>query len=414
MRSLGHFQFEINNTEWLRDYEQFCWLDSGSFPGKHLIGLGNRSEFRGKGIQDLDQLQTWLDKESEFAFGYFNYKLKDQLEDLKSKNECLIEFPDLYFFTPEILIKGDGKHWELFSDSVFDPHVLIAKMEGQPEPLPGLDIHLESQITKSEYLDSLNGIQEHIQLGDIYEMNFCQAFYAKSKAIDPFHTYSRIRNKLGGPMSSFARFGDKFILSSSPERYLQKIGSKVISEPIKGTLKRSEDPQVDFRLREALRTSEKDRAENVMIVDLVRNDLSHIARKASVKVEELCEIYSFPKVHQMISRVSCEFDDSFELVDIIRHSFPMGSMTGAPKIRAMELIEEYESFNRQLYSGSIGYFDPEGNFDFSVLIRTLFIDQKKDLCLIPAGGAITILSDPEQEYEECLLKVEGIRDLLRS
>lgn len=414
MKSLGKFKFEINNTEWLRDFEQFCWLDSGNFEGKHLIALGIRSEFIGSGSQDLDQLQKWLDRHSEYAFGYFNYELKNQLETLESNNSKLIEFPDLYFFTPEIMIKGDGKKWEIFSETSFDHDVLIKDMQREESTLPAIQIHLKSQISKSDYLNSLRNIQDHIQLGDIYEMNFCQAFYANSSSIDPFHTYSRIRRKVGGPLSSFSRFGNKYILSSSPERYLQKTGSKVISEPIKGTLKRSEDPKQDKALRQELKNSEKDRAENIMIVDLVRNDLSHVAKKSSVKVEELCEIYSFPKVHQMISRVSCEFDDRLNLVDIIRHSFPMGSMTGAPKIRAMELIEKYESFSRQLYSGSIGYFDPEGNFDFNVLIRTLFIDQSKDLCLIPAGGAITILSDPEEEYEECLLKVEGIRDLLRS
>ena len=203
---------------------------------------------------------------------------------------------------------------------------------------------------------------------------------------------------------------DYSIFSGSPERFLKKVGSKLISEPIKGTAKRGLTKTEDEELIKSLVSDPKERAENVMIVDLVRNDLSKIATKNSVQVEELCQIYSFETVHQMISRISCDIKESASFTEIIKATFPMGSMTGVPKIRAMELIEEHESFKRGVYSGSIGYIKPNGDFDFNVVIRSLVYNRKNNYLSCSVGGAITIQSDPEKEYEECLIKVKRILD----
>ena len=191
---------------------------------------------------------------------------------------------------------------------------------------------------------------------------------------------------------------------------MKKTGDKLMTQPIKGTAKRHTDKAEDELLKQALMADPKERAENVMIVDLVRNDLSKVATKNSVFVDELCGIYSFETVHQMVSTVSCQLKENTTIKEILRATFPMGSMTGAPKVSAMQLIEEFEDFKRGIYSGSIGYIDPQGDFDFNVVIRSLFYNKAKKTMTCDVGGAITIQSDPEKEYEECLTKVKRILD----
>ena len=197
-------------------------------------------------------------------------------------------------------------------------------------------------------------------------------------------------------------------MCASPEQYLQKTGNKIISKPIKGTIKRSSEFEEDELLKAKLFNSEKDKSENVMIVDLVRNDFSKCAEKGSVKVDELFGVYSFPQVHQMISTVSARLKAGVSGVSAIKSSFPMGSMTGAPKIKAMELIEKEEVFKRGLYSGSVGYFNPEGDFNFNVVIRSLFYSPELTQLSFAIGGAITDGSNALDEYEESLLKAKAI------
>jgi len=201
-------------------------------------------------------------------------------------------------------------------------------------------------------------------------------------------------------------------LSASPERFLKKINNKLISQPIKGTIKRGGSKIEDENLKFALKNDNKELAENIMIVDLVRNDLTRTVLNASVKVEELCEIYSFKQVHQMISTISAEIDNNLALSDIFKNTFPMGSMTGAPKIRAMEIIEKYEKTKRGLYSGAVGYINPKGDFDFNVVIRSIFYNSENNYLSFTVGGAITANSVPENEYNECLLKAKAILEVL--
>lgn len=201
-------------------------------------------------------------------------------------------------------------------------------------------------------------------------------------------------------------------MSASPERFLKRNGTHVVSQPIKGTARRAENMEEDEGLKEALRTDEKERSENIMIVDLVRNDLSHYASKGSVIVEELCKIYTFEQVHQMISTITASVALEIDSVDLIKSVFPMGSMTGAPKIAAMQLIEKLESTKRGLYSGAIGYFAPNGDFDFNVVIRSILYNAEKQFVSFSVGSAITARSVPEKEYEECLLKAKAMRTVL--
>jgi len=255
-------------------------------------------------------------------------------------------------------------------------------------------------------------MQQHIAKGDIYEANFCQEFYAKNTLINPLATYTALNNISSPPFASFFKFEEYYALSASPERYIKKEGNKLISQPIKGTAKRVSNSDDDKNLAESLSTNNKERAENIMIVDLVRNDLSKTALKGSVKVEELCKVYSFKQVHQMISTITSEVNNLYTPVDVLKTTFPMGSMTGAPKVSAMQIIEDLEVSKRGLYSGAIGYFTPEGDFDFNVVIRSILYNSEKKYVSFSVGSAITAKSDIDSEFEECLLKAKAMRQVL--
>ena len=254
----------------------------------------------------------------------------------------------------------------------------------------------------------------HIERGDIYEANFCQEFFSENTKIDPLKSYLHLNEISKPPFATFLKFDKHYVLSASPERYLKKTGERIVSQPIKGTAKRLEDPSEDKKMVEKLSLDPKERSENIMITDLVRNDLSKIAEKGSVKVEELCKIYSFEQVHQMISTISCTVSADLSPVKIIKNTFPMGSMTGAPKISAMKIIEELEDAKRGLYSGAVGYFEPNGDFDFNVIIRSILYNEDLNYVSYSVGGAITVKSIPENEYEECLIKAKAMREVLES
>jgi len=267
------------------------------------------------------------------------------------------------------------------------------------------------KIHKEAYKNKVRKLLAHIHRGDIYEANFCQEFYAHG-TLDPLATYTRLNAISSPPFASFFKREDHFLLCASPERYIRKEGNILISQPIKGTAARGTNPVEDCAFAKALSTDPKERSENIMIVDLVRNDLSRIAAKGSVRVTELCKIYPFKQVHQMISTIQATVIAGVSPVDILKATFPMGSMTGAPKVRAMELIEDLEETQRGLYSGSVGYITPDGNFDFNVVIRSILYNSAADYISYTVGGAITSKSDPDKEYEECLLKAKALRQVL--
>ena len=270
---------------------------------------------------------------------------------------------------------------------------------------------MNARTGREEYLQQAEAIMRHIQRGDIYEMNFCLEFFAEDVSIHPASTWLALNARSPMPFACYYRSTDFHLLCASPERFLKRTGKRILSQPIKGTAPRGKDAESDRMQRNKLAADEKEMAENIMIVDLVRNDLSRTAVRGSVKVDELMGIHTFPALHQMISTVSAEVEEHTPATDIIRAAFPMGSMTGAPKVRAMQLIEQYENARRGLFSGSVGYFTPGGDFDLNVVIRSIQYREDRYLSF-SAGSAITVRSDAAKEYEECLLKAKTMMNVL--
>jgi para-aminobenzoate synthetase component 1 len=273
-------------------------------------------------------------------------------------------------------------------------------------------INIEQRISKDIYLKKVSKILEHIHRGDIYEANFCLEFFIENANINALEKFLKLNEISKSPLSVYFKNNKQFLLSASPERYLKKEGELLISQPIKGTAKRFLDPIEDEKSKKQLASDPKERAENIMVSDLVRNDLSRTAQKGSVKVEELCSIYSFKQVHQMISTITSNLDSQYTEIDAIKTTFPMGSMTGTPKVSVMKIIEELEETKRGLYSGAVGYFTPNGDFDFNVVIRSILYNQENKYVSFSVGSAITSQSVPEKEYEECLLKAKAMHEVL--
>lgn len=365
--------------------------------------------------QAFEELERFLKEQQDWAFGHLSYELKDELENLRTRTAKWINFPALHFFRPKLILhlKKDHCLAEYLPEALDETEVRriyesLAR-GGEKKSTTRKGVELEPGSSRASYLKKVQALQEHIQKGDIYEANFCQEFFSKNIRIDPYATFLKLQELAKAPMGAFYKLGDAHLLCASPERYLRILNGKVLAQPIKGTAPRGRNEEEDRQLAEQLSKDPKERAENVMIVDLVRNDLSRTAERGSVEVEELCGVHPFPTVHQMISSIRSKIAPECNALDVIRSSFPMGSMTGAPKVRAMELIEAYEEIRRGLYSGAVGYVDPEGNWDLNVVIRSLLYDEKESYLSAMVGGAITARSDPEKEYEECLLKAAALK-----
>src|SRR5690606_10112125 len=364
-------------------------------------------------------LRARMGKDRDWWFGYFSYELKDRLEDLVSENGDGLDFAVLHFFRPQklIFLKEDGLHFhylQTHEGEVERDLADILAMDPAPRQKGSREstVAIKMRIHKEAYFEKVGRFLQHIQRGDIYEANFCQEFYAVPQRIDPLDTFKKLNDISQPPFAAFMAMGHRYLMCASPERYLKKQGQKVVSQPIKGTAARGRDLAEDKKLREMLEADEKERAENLMITDLVRNDLSKSALRGSVRVEELCKVYGFKQVNQMISTISAEVAADKNPVELIQESFPMGSMTGAPKVSAMRIIEDLEQSKRGLYSGALGYFDPQGNFDFNVVIRSILYNARKKYVSYSVGSAITAKSDPDKEYQECLLKAKAMRSVL--
>lgn len=398
----------------------------------------------------------------DWYLGWLCYELKDEIFGIGEKlPDSLVGFPTLHFFRPRWILILDGERIRLGYDprynsedearsfltsvtewqrmgaegneteplqatpdcSQVDKASEFEAVKSKPSHLKSKEKHcgslkdldgifLEPAISREDYIEDVKGLQEHIHRGDIYEVNYCMEFNARGHIADPAALFVRLVERSHMPFAAFIKFGRKYALSASPERFITKRGNKLYSMPMKGTAPKGSTPAETEANRRQLQESEKERAENIMITDLVRNDLSVVATKGSVMVEELCGIYSFPSILQSVSTISAEIPGNTTLEAILRATFPMGSMTGAPKISAMQLISEFEKRKRGLFSGSIGYISPDGDFDLNVVIRTLLYDEDSAFLSYTAGSAITALSDAEQEYEECLLKAKLMRSLL--
>ena len=421
-------KFRQKLVSFLRDYDTFSLLDSNQIrdsksiagkPDYHrydlLAGIGVKQIINANAGNAISQLQKQWENNPCWLFGYFSYELKSETEPVSSSHTEQFGLPDLFYFEPEIIISLIGNEITIESHTAQSPEEIynfiinseiITTTSVQP-------VMLKPAFDREDYINKVKLLIDHIIEGDVYEVNLCQQFFAEDTEIEPFTLFQRLCEVSPQPFSAFMRIErNVFVLSASMERYLYKEGQKVVSQPIKGTVRRGKDPEEDAALANQLLHDEKERAENVMIVDLVRNDLSRSAIPGTVKVEELFGIYPFPQVFHMISTISAELLPEKNGFDAIRRSFPMGSMTGAPKIMAMELIEKYESSRRGVYSGALGYFTPKGNFDLSVVIRTMIYNAARQHLSIHAGSAITYDSIPEKEYDECLLKISGWKKIL--
>lgn len=374
-----------------------------------LVGIGCETEFLLHSDLNWPALNAFLDEhKGKTLFTVINYQLG---LDILSVPHAPNQLPLLRVWVPESTYLYEGAtayHLEGKNDET--NLQLAVDLFRKNEPAPS--IRWSAKIDQKTYLERILQLKEHIQLGDIYELNFCQLIDSQEielTSIQPF--FRRMWEANPTPFAGLVETTDWMLASASPERFIQRKGTKLISQPIKGTAPRGLTDLEDLQNRNNLQTSKKERAENVMIVDLVRNDLSRVAAKGSVHVDELCEIYTFPTVHQLISTVSCELKETATFSEILKAAFPMGSMTGAPKKSAVELAEKYEGFSREFYSGSFGVIYPNSDFDLNVLIRTLFYNTRTKKLSCGVGGAITMLSDAEAEYEECRVKVGKILSL---
>lgn len=416
-------EFKKQILNWAQQFNDVVWLDSNNYLQKYsnydaILAVDAFSSILTDYKNAFEKLKEYQSITNDWLFGYLTYDLKNDIEDLKSNNFDGLNFPDLYFFQPKklFLFKGNtvevqylhGVEDEIETDlqTIRGSNNLSIKQSNNP-------IKIKLRIHKDEYFEKVNTILSHIHRGDIYEANFCQEFYAENTRINPIEIYLKLNTISKPPFATFLKLKDKYLLSASPERYLKKEGNTVVSQPIKGTARRSCNEEDDLKLKQELFKNEKERSENIMIVDLVRNDLAKTAVSGSVKVQELCKIYSYKQVHQMVSTVVSTVDDVHP-VDILKTTFPMGSMTGAPKISAMQIIEVLEETKRGLYSGAVGYFEPNGNFDFNVVIRSILYNETKQYVSYSVGGAITAKSDPLKEYEECLIKAKAMREVLEN
>lgn len=326
---------------------------------------------------------------------FINYDYKNELENFIHKENNPLKFPRAFQIEVE--------------ETISLKDLMFAEIESTPQ-----NINIKATVSKEEYIEKVNDLKQHIQNGDIYEINYCITFEAEGISIDPLQVYQKLNSISQAPYSALAKFDHLYIISSSPELFLSKKGNNLITKPIKGTAKRGTTPGQDQQIKEELYLNKKERTENVMIVDVCRNDLSRFAKKGTVQAEKLYDIETYQQVHQMVSTVSCELKENTSFTDIINSTFPMASMTGAPKIKAMELIDEYELYNRGPYSGALGYMDEHGDFVLNVLIRSIFYDEKKQYLSFTVGSAITAMCNPEDEYEECLLKARAMMQVLGS
>lgn len=401
---------------WANQFNIFCFLDNQQYADEShqyecLLATGQKDHISST---DLKELDTFLVRNPDWIFGHLSYDLKNVLHHFSSSKINRVGFPPLYFFIPSKVIVLTQNNIRIYGE---DPQAIYTEILNAPVFVPKEIIapEISQTLNREEYIKKIMELQDHIVRGDCYEINFCQEFYAEDCLLDPFSVFQKLVDLSPNPFSAFYRLNDKYLLCASPERFLQKIGDQLISQPIKGTIRRELlDESMDEALKDELKKSQKDQSENVMVVDLVRNDLSKICIEDSVKVEELFGVYSFPQVHQMISTVSGRLQGKVTFSRILEACFPMGSMTGAPKHRVMQLIDSFEEQSRGIFSGSVGYFKPNGDFDFNVVIRSIMYNETEKYLSYQVGSGITFYSDPEKEWEECLLKAAAIKAVLSS
>ena len=423
IKNVSHFKEKL--LAWAQQFEEIVWLDSNientnSKYAKYdaVLAIDAHTQISCNYKNAFQKLKKYQTTTNDYIFGYLGYDLKNDIENLNSYNLDGLDFSDLKFFRPKKIFFIKGNTLEIqylfpFKKEIKLDLKQISSFSNKPVSKQK-PISILNRISKKEYGKKVENILKHIRQGNIYEVNFCQEFYAENTSINPLNVYQNLNHISSPPFATFLKFKNHFLLSASPERFVKRQGNTIISQPIKGTAKRLQNKEEDLKLAKKLFNDPKERAENIMIVDLVRNDLSKTAIRGSVQVEELCKIQSFKQVHQLVSTVVSTVETKKNSVEIIKSLFPMGSMTGAPKISAMKIIEEQESTKRGLYSGAVGYFAPNNDFDFNVVIRSILYNENKKYVSFTVGGAITSKSVVEKEYEECLLKADAMKKALNT
>lgn len=410
---------------WSNRFNICCFLDNNGYPSPYnryeaLLGADAIEYLSLPAGAAFTSLQQFHDARRDWLFGHLAYDLNCETAGMApSAHPDGIGFPDLYFFRPRIVmllqphaVQIGGE--ELTADQAQEIYDACMQMPQQVEQGAGTvsAASPQARISREAYLTAVKALQDHIHRGDCYEVNFCRENYITDIDVHPLALFDQLNRLSPSPFAAWYRINDRYLLCSSPERFLQQQGDTIISQPIKGTVRRLADAEADAQARSSLYHSAKERAENVMVVDLVRNDLAHAASSGSVQVEELFGIYSFAQVHHMISTVKATRGQDVPFTAAMQHAFPMGSMTGAPKLRVMQLIEQYEQTRRGLFSGALGYITPEGDFDLNVVIRSILYNASERYLSFPTGSAITFYSDPRREWEECLLKAEAMMKVI--
>ena len=397
--------------------ENVIYLDSNGIKNDYefIFSYGKISELKSFD-NSLEKLDNYINQVNDWIFGFISYDLKEEIEDIKSENLKYFEVPNLSFFQPSTIWVFDGVELKaLYFDEkeLFDVWNEINKIyiscdNNKNNP----NVELKGRLSRDEYINKIKNIKKRIKIGDTYELNFCFDFFNDNTKISPENTFVKLNKLTESPMSVYYKDQHLHVLSSSPERFIKRNKKTIISQPIKGTKKRGITMEEDVFMINSLKNSVKEKSENHMIVDLVRNDFSRIAQKGTVKVTELSKINTYKNIHQMVSTVEAQIENDIFISTILKSTFPMGSMTGAPKIKTMKIIEEFEETSRGLYSGAIGYIDPDKNFDFNVVIRTIIYDEKLTKISVNVGSGITFKSVPADEYEECLTKIDALKKSL--
>lgn len=408
--------------QWSQQFDEVAWLDSNDHAQTHgnysaILAVDAFTALKTDSQNAFEKLDEYQTATKDWLFGSLSYDLKNDIEDLSSKNIDGPEFPQMYFFQPKkVIIFTNSEvtlsYLNMVDDELQSDWEVILATSLPQKTISKQPLTPQARTSKQSYLQKVDTLLQHIQKGDVYEANFCQEFFCEGVSLDPTAAFWKLNELSKPPFATFLKLEQHYILSASPERYLKKQGTHIVSQPIKGTAKRSTCSKEDAALVLQLQKDPKERSENIMITDLVRNDLSRIAKKGTVAVQELCKIYTFEQVHQMISTITCEVCESTRPVEIIKKTYPMGSMTGAPKVSAMKIIEALEDARRGAYSGAVGYVAPNCDFDFNVVIRSILYNAATQYVSFSVGGAITAKSIPESEYQECLLKAKAMHEVL--
>ncbi len=394
-------------------------------------------KYKDSNVNPLEELRIELDKyniknDTELPFiggavGYLAYDLCNYIEKLSKSVVDDINSPDLYFglydwviiidhlmnktliATPDINVRDEKQIVDHVCNLIKDAQNNgIDKLCYEQKTFP--KVKVESNFKKKDYIDTIEKIREYIKNGDIYQANMTQRFHGKV-SMSSFELYRDLRKISPAPFGAFLNFEDVHILSNSPERFIKVSDNFIQTRPIKGTRPRGKNEEEDLLLKNELLNSKKDKAELLMIVDLERNDIGRVSKTGTVKVPELFKLEEYANVHHLVSTVVGEIKKDKDIVDVISSTFPGGSITGAPKIRAMEIIDELEPTARNVYTGSVGYIGFDSNADFNIAIRTII--KKNDDVFFQVGGGITWDSNPEDEYEETLHKAKSIMNAIR-